>query len=339
MWENMTYENILNDMLERIPNDIDKRPGSVIYDALAPCAYKLAETYFQLNHFIDLVSGDTAVGKYLDRVVADYGIARKPATKAVRKIITTGTVDIGTRWGIEGTTYVIVEKIADTEYKAECEQYGSIGNHYSGQLDNIDNVSGVTAILADIIVSGEDEETDDNLRARFFNQVRSTSTSGNIYDYKKWALEVPGCGGAKVFALWNGPGTVKVLVVDENMEIDPDLIAAVYDHIEAVRPIGASVTVESPQEKVININADVYLDGSDTLENVQAKFAALIAEYLKGLTFEIYTVTYAKIGSLLLSIPGVADYSNLTVSGGNENVTIGDDEMPILGTVTLTEVT
>ena len=56
MWEEMTYENILNDMLERIPNDIDKRPGSIIYDALAPCAYHLAQTYFQLNHFIDLVS-------------------------------------------------------------------------------------------------------------------------------------------------------------------------------------------------------------------------------------------------------------------------------------------
>ena len=137
-------------------------------------------------------------------------------------------MDIGTRWGIEGTTYVIVEKIADTEYKAECEQYGSIGNHYSGQLDNIDNRSGVTAILADIIVSGEDEETDDNLRARFFNQVRSTSTSGNIYDYKKWALEVPGCGGAKVFPLWNGPGTIKVLVVDENMEIDPEICLSLY---------------------------------------------------------------------------------------------------------------
>lgn len=338
MWNDMTYENILNDMLSKVPSNVDKREGSIIYDALAPVALKLAEAYFQLNHFLDLVSGDTAVGEYLDRVVADYGITRKPATKAIRKIVTTGPVDLGIRWGIEGTTYIITEKISETEYKAECEQYGSIGNHYSGQLDNIDNISGVTAVLADIIVSGEDEETDDNLRARFFSQVRSTSTSGNIYDYKKWALEVPGCGGAKVFPLWNGPGTVKVLVVDENMEIDPDLPATVYDHIEKVRPIGAYVTVESPQEKVISISADVYLDGSDTLENVQTKFMALISEYLRSLTFEVYTVSYAKIGSLLLSVPGVADYSNLTMNGGNENITIGEEEMPILGTVALTEV-
>lgn len=338
MFESMTYENILNDMLSRITSDVDKREGSIIYDALAPCAYKLAESYFMLSMFLDLVSGDTAVGEFLDRVVADYGITRKPATHAIRKAETTGSVDIGTRWGLNDTTYIITEKISDTEYKAQCEQLGSIGNQYSGQLENIDNVSGVIATLTDIIVSGEDEETDDNLRARFFNQIRSTSTSGNVHDYKKWALEVPGCGDAKVFSLHDGPGTVKVLVVDENMEIDPDLPGAVYEYIESVRPIGALVTVESPGEKTINIEANVKLDGSDTLENVQTKFTALIADYFKGATFEIYTISYAKIGSLLLSVPGVADYSELKVNYGTENIIIEDDEMPILGTITLTEV-
>jgi len=338
MWEGMTYENILNDMLSRVPGDVDKREGSVIYDALAPAAYKLAEAYFMLDAFLDLVSGDTAVGEYLDRVVADYGITRKPATYAIRKVETTGAIDIGTRWGLNNTTYVITELISENAYKAQCEQAGNIGNQYSGQLENIDNVSGVTATLTDIIIFGEDEETDDNLRARFFNQVRSTSTSGNVYDYKKWALEVPGVGNAKVFPLWNGAGTVKVLVVDENMEIDPYLPEAVFEYIESVRPIGATVTVESPGEKVINISANVALDGSDTLENVQSKFAALIVEYFKGLTFEVYTVSYAKIGSLLLSVHGVADYNGLIVNNGTENITIADDEMPILGTIMLTEV-
>ena len=338
MWGDMTFEAIMEDMLSRVPADVDKREGSVIYDALAPCAYKLAEMYFQLNNFIDLVSGDTAIGEFLDRVVADYGITRKPPSYAIRKIETTGSVDIGTRWGLNGTTYIITELISENEYKAQCEQFGSIGSQYTGDLENIDNVSGVNASLTDILTSGEDEETDDNLRARFFNQVRSTSTSGNIYDYKKWALEVPGCGDAKVFALWDGPGTVKVLVVDENMEIDPALPAEVYEYIEAVRPIGAAITVESPGEKTINISADVELDGSDTLENVQTKFIFLIAEYLKSTTFEVYTISYAKIGSLLLSVPGVADYSNLTVNSDTENIPISDDEMPIIGTITLTEV-
>ena len=157
MFEDRTFENILNEMLAMVPNDVDKREGSIIYDALAPCAYHLAQTYFQLSNYVDLFFAGTAVGEFLDRKAADYGLERKPATKAVRKIETTGPVDIGTRWGLEGTTYVITEKMSDTEYKAECEQPGEIGNQYAGELVNIDNVSGVTATLTDI-VSGEDEK-------------------------------------------------------------------------------------------------------------------------------------------------------------------------------------
>ena len=53
MYEDMTYENILQGMLNRVPEDIDKREGSVIYDALAPAAYFLADQYFQLENFVD----------------------------------------------------------------------------------------------------------------------------------------------------------------------------------------------------------------------------------------------------------------------------------------------
>jgi len=338
MFEDMTYENILKDMLSRVTSDVDKREGSVIFDALAPCAYKLAETYFKLNNFIDLVSADTAVGEYLDRVVADYGIKRKAATYAVRKVEATAPVDIGTRWGLKDTTYVITEKMSDTEYKAKCEQLGSIGNQYSGLLDNIDNVPDVAAALTDIIISGEDEETDDSLRARFYNQIRTPSTSGNADHYRKWAMEVAGCGDAKVLPLWNGNGTVKVLVVDENMAVDEALPTAVAAHIETVRPIGAAVTVESPQEKVISISAGVVLDGSKTLNDVYTSFSKAFSEYLKDIVFKNYSISYARIGSLLLSTDGVADYVNLLVNGGAANITIGETEVPVAGTIALTEV-
>ena len=338
MWENMTYENILNDMLSRVTSDVDKREGSVIYDALSPAAYKLAETYFMLDMTLDLVLGDTAVGPFLDRVVADHGITRKPATYAVRKIVTSGPVDIGTRWGIQGLTYTITEQITTNQYRAICVEEGNVGNQYSGALENIDNVSGVTATLTDIIISGEDEETDDNLRARFYSQIRTAGTSGNAYDYRNWALEVAGCGDAKVFPLWDGPGTVKILVVDENMAIDPALPDLVAAHIEDVRPIGATVTVESPSGLAIDVEADVQLDGSKSLEDVQDSFSAKLSEYLKEIAFETYSVSYAKVGSLLLSTDGVQDYSGLLVNSGTSNIIIAPDEMAVAGTVTLAEV-
>lgn len=338
MFESMTYEYIINNMLSNVNSDVDKREGSIIYDALAPIAYLLAQTYYNLDQFVDLVSGDTAVGEYLDRVVADYGITRKAATYSVRKIETTGAVEIGTRWGLEDTTYSITELISDNLYKATCEQLGEIGNTYSGTLQNIDNVSGVTASLTDIIISGEEEETDDNLRTRFYIQVQSPITSGNADNYIKWALEVPGVGKAKVFPLWNGPGTVKVLVVDENMSIVKSLETTVADYIESVRPIGASVTVDSPVSLSIDVTANVVLDGSRTLSDVQADFIVSLTNYLKETVFSTYNVSYAKVGSLLLAVEGVDDHNGLLINGGISSIILNDTEMPICGTVTISEV-
>ncbi|WMJ78513.1 MULTISPECIES: baseplate J/gp47 family protein [unclassified Sedimentibacter] len=338
MFENMTYEYILGDMLGKVTSDVDKREGSVIYDALAPCAYQIAQTYFYLNNFIDLVSGDTAVGKYLDRVVADYGISRKSASYAVRQVETTGEVTVGTRWGLEDTTYVITESVSTNIYKARCEQLGTVGNQYTGTLENIDNVAGITASLTGIIASGSDEETDENLRERFYAQIQSPSTSGNAYNYKMWALEVPGVGDAKIFPLWNGPGTVKVLVIDGDMCIDTSLPSKVKSHIESVRPIGASVTVSNPSVLTIDVAANVVLDRTKTMNDVQSAFDSSLAEYLKDTAFKIYNISYAKIGSILLSTEGVRDYDSLLVNSGVTNIELDDEEVPVAGAVTLTEV-
>lgn len=335
----MTFETILDDMLSRVTSDVDKREGSIIYDALAPCAYQLAQNYFNLNNFIDLVSGDTAVGNYLDRVVEDYGITRKPATRAFRKVITTGNIPIGSRWALGETTYVITDNLSENSYKSQCEQIGEAGNLYTGTLQTIDNIPNITASLSDIIIAGEEEETDDNLRARFYAQIQSPSTSGNADNYKKWALEVPGVGDAKVYPLWNGNGTVKVIVVDSNMAIDTGLEQPVYEYIEAVRPIGATVTVTSPTSKDITVSANVTLDGTRLLDDVVGSFTAAFTEYLKGTIFEAYLVSYARIGSILLATEGVLDYAGLLVNNGIANITIDETEMPIAGAVNLTEVT
>ena len=39
----MTYEELVQALLDRVKNDVDKREGSVIFDAIAPCAYFLTQ--------------------------------------------------------------------------------------------------------------------------------------------------------------------------------------------------------------------------------------------------------------------------------------------------------
>lgn len=332
-----TYSNILQEMLDKVPSNVDTREGSIIYDALAPCAYFLAQQQFLLDNYMELVFADTAVDEYLDRVAADHGMSRKAATAAVRQVATSGPVTIGTIWGISGLKYTITEMISENLYKAECSTVGTTGNQYSGILSPVSDVTGITATLGEILKAGTDEETDDALRERFFEKVQSPATSGNTYQYHQWALGVEGVGAAKVFPLDNGAGTVTVLVVDSNKAVDESLPDTVAAYIETVRPIGATVTVTSPEEKSINVSATVTLDGTKSLKEVTDAFEAELETLLAGTVFTMYSVSYAKIGSLLLEISGVEDYTGLLVDSGNGNVKIGDKEIPIKGTVVLTE--
>ena len=68
MYETQTFETIMHRMLDRAPADIDKREGSIIYDALAPAAIEIAQLYVLLDQLINNAYGDTAIREFsLDR--------------------------------------------------------------------------------------------------------------------------------------------------------------------------------------------------------------------------------------------------------------------------------
>lgn len=333
-----TYEELLRGMLGRVTNDVDKREGSVIYDALAPCAYFLAQQNFQMDHFVDLVFADTAVDEYLDRIVTSFGVERKPASAAIRVVKTSEPVPVGSRWGINGLVYTVTGMLGDNLYEGECGTAGEIGNRYSGSMDPVSGVENITAELTGIITAGADRETDDALRNRFYQKVRYPATSGNAYHYKLWALEVPGVGDARVYPLEDGPGTLTVLIVDSNKTIDASLEAAVAEHIEEMRPIGASVTVGSPEAVHIDVTAEIILDGTLPREKVEADFKSALEAYVRGLVFADYRVSFAVIGSLLLATEGVKDYNHLQLNETLGNIIIPDKAVPVMGAVSLSEV-
>lgn len=343
LFENQTFETILQRMLDRIPDDMDKREGSIIYDALAPAAMELAQMYVELDVVLRLAFGETSTGEYLDKRTADFGVYRKQATPAVRKgVFTDGNnapfnIPIGSRFRLNDMVYVAIEKITDGQFRMQAETLGSAGNQEFGNLLPIEPIEGLgTAILADVLIPGEDEENDDSLRKRFLQKVREPGTSGNAADYKQWATDVAGVGAAKVTPLWNGPGTVKVTVVNADMRpATTDLVTQVQEYIEQVRPIGASVTVVSATGKSINVSANVVLASGYTLQNVQDAFMKALDEYFKEIAFSMTYVSYAKIGTLLLSTPGVIDYNGLTLNNVTANVALQDNEVPVLGSVVL----
>ena len=85
MYEDITYEIILKRMLDKVPDTIDKREGSVIYDALAPAALELQIMYIELDVILNESFGDTASRKYLIKRAAERGLSPYKASKAILK--------------------------------------------------------------------------------------------------------------------------------------------------------------------------------------------------------------------------------------------------------------
>ncbi|SDD75651.1 Uncharacterized phage protein gp47/JayE [Paenibacillus sp. UNCCL117] len=343
MYEQQTYEALLRRMLDRVPADIDKREGSVIFDALAPASAELAQAYADLEGALRLGFAGTSSGEWLERRTEEMGVYRRAATKAVRSAAFNVEVSAGSRFYAGGLYFRALE--AGQTVRLEAETAGSAGNMPFGALQPVELIPGLTsAVLGAVLIPGEDEESDASLLQRYRQQTMRPATSGNKSHYVQWAGEVPGVGASKVFPLWAGPGTVKVVIVDaEYAPASAALVEEVQRHIdpepsgtgEGKAPIGARVKVVSAAAKPIGVAATVVLAQGYTVQQVTTAFAAAMTAYLKEIAFAVTYVSIARVGMLLLDIPGVLDYSALKLNGASGNVAVAAEEIPVLGTVGL----
>ena len=145
MFENQTYESILQRMLDRVSDSLDKREGSVIWDTHSPTALEFQNLYLELENMLQEAYGDTASREFLIRRAKERGITPYSATNAILKgEFTPKDIDVlGKRFNLQELNYVVTEKIADGTYRVECETEGAVGNQYLGSVIPIEYIDGL----------------------------------------------------------------------------------------------------------------------------------------------------------------------------------------------------
>jgi uncharacterized phage protein gp47/JayE len=358
----ITEEMIRERMLASVPADVDKTEGSYIWDALAPAASQLYLASLWAREVLRRGFATSTFGTYLDARCEERGLRRREAVRATGEVTMTGVpqtvVPVGTRVAtpadaMTATSSVEYETLQEGQLDdtgtavipIAAVEAGTVGNVPVGAIQIlVDPVPGITGVTnASVVSGGAEAESDESLLARYLVKVREPGTSGNKADYKQWALEVPGISGAQVEPLWNGPGTVRVFLLDsEKRAPDQMLVNAVQAYIapvdgmgEGKAPIGAAVTVVPAVEVPIDIEVELSLASGTTLQEVQQMLEAGVETYLRQLAFADPLVRYTRIASILLDIPPVIDFSNLKVNGDDENIEMAIGEVAVLGTVTL----
>ncbi|MBQ3067857.1 MAG: baseplate J/gp47 family protein [Oscillospiraceae bacterium] len=351
MYENVTYEDILQRMLDRVPNIIDKREGSIIYDALAPAAIELQLMYIEFDVILKETFGDTASREYLIRRAAERGIKPYEASCTILRAISTPaniSIPIGARFSLDDLNYVTIEKLADGEYKVQCETAGKIGNKYFGTLIPIEYIAGLETIeITELLIPGEDEEETEALRTRYFETFKTNAYGGNQKDYIQKTNAINGVGATKVTPIWNGGGTVLLTILNSEFNKASDtLIASVQNEIDptsdgsgvGIAPIGHIVTVNTAEEVPVNISTSITFKDGYSFVTLQSEIIAAIESYLleirKGWANESESIVrISLIDAKILNLEGVVDVSNTEINGFSVNLTLNGYEIPILGEI------
>lgn len=355
MYEEITFERIMKRMLERIPPEYDKREGGILYNALAPAAVELQNMYIGLDWALDQSFADTQEWEYLVRRCAERGLVPEAATHAVLKGEFNMDIPVGSRFSLGLLNYVAVERIGAGVYRMECEQAGEAGNRQMGSLIPIDFIQGLTrAELTELLIPGENEESTEHLRQRYFDSLNSQAFGGNIRDYQEKTRTLDGVGGVKVYPVWNGGGTVRLVILDASFgKPSAELLANVQDAADPERshgsglgfaPIGHVVTVDAVAEVPVNISMDLTLREGWSWADVSGYVDSCVEGYLGELRRQWegsdgLIVRISQLEARILDLTGVVDIAaGTTLNGKAANLLVGADEIPVKGEINGTAV-
>ena len=346
-----------NNFLDNLKNPLSKMEGTFNFDIAATFGITAGEVYKELKFWEKQTFIDTATeDEYVDKHALMFGVKRRLGTKAKGTVKVTGRVNSvieentiflnrdGIKYKSLRKEYLSPTGIAEIEI--ECLSEGKVGNAAIGEITTfeIQNSNIYSVINEKEIVNGYDKEPNSVLVARAKEKATRPAHSGNIYDYEQWARQVDGVGKVLVKPLWNGNGTVKVLIANYNNDIaDSSLIQKVRERIQKDdgRPVGADVTVDSFTAKNINVSIQVILKAGFSISDVKEKIESLSKAVIKtgNATFEKANKSILSINRLekaILEIDGVND-NFVKVNNSNSNLEIAEDEILIVRTVVINE--
>lgn len=355
-----TYDYILTEALSKVPDNVDKREGSIIRDALSPCCYEAAKHILYLADIIEQTYIETANGLWLDGRVIEGGVTRDPATYAKKLGVFKTQLDepcqisIGQSFSTVGDTilnYTAVQVYANEDgdvvpgsYIMQCNTVGSVGNSYIGRIvpnDYIEKLA--SAEITTLLYPGEEEESDDSLRERFLANLMKTAFGGNIAQYRQWAKEIPGIGGVQVYPVWAGGGTVKLSIIDTDYnscssefcqtileKFDPENSGGETGLGLGIAPIGHKVTVSTPLPRTINVSGKITLLPGYKLETLLPQIKLALEEYLLSLRQawensddenNYSVIVYlGRINFAILNVKGVSSAYELQLNGTDTDI-------------------
>lgn len=366
--ENNSAEEIHERMMNNLPSDIDDMPGGFPYDFTMPAAEEKDEFInCHLVRALMIAFPQYAWDEWLDLHGQQVHIERHQPEKAYGNVKVSGTV------GTEiATGTIFCTPATDTGPSIE---YSSLEDAVIGEDGYViidveavesgteSNVGANTITLMakpnkavteinnpERITGGTERESNDDYWDRIAAEYDNSMTYlGNDADYVRWAKQA-GAGDCIVVSAAEGPGTVKLVLIDGNGQpANEKLVQDVYNYIvsendrsKRLLPTACAKLICGPATTVkvnFTITGLVYDETTD-IQKIKNDFAeAIKAVYAKAKTENV--LRYNDVRPLITGIEGsdnsgiagVEDFDTFLMNGEMKNIRLSKEEYPETGTL------
>lgn len=358
--ENNSADEIHQRMMNNLPADIDDTPGGFPYDFTMPAALEMDECInFTLVRALMVAFPQYAWDEWLDLHGQQVHLERHQPESASGIIKATGTPGAIIA---EGTVFCTPATDIGPSIEFRSDEEKAVGPDgiaiipVSAIERGIDsNVPANTVTLMakpnkniltvtnpDEIRGGTERESNDSYYDRIAAEYANSLTYlGNDSDYIRWAREA-GAGDCIVIPTAEGPGTVKLVLVDGNGQpANERLVQEVYDYIVSPEDrsarllptacakliCGAAQTV-----KIDFVLTGLIYDGTTEIDQIKTDFLeAVKAVYESAKQQDV--LRYNDVRPVISDIAGVMDFAEFFINGDIKNISLNREEYPETGTL------
>lgn len=355
MFEDLTFDNIMEEMMEDAEEGVSIIEGSFYYAACSKLALEIERLVPRLESLNDNLYIDTQEEDILIANGKEAGIPIEEAEAAIFKAQFNCPVTENARFSHidEEYNYYVLDAIDEAThiYRMECEEVGIKPSHYLGDIEPIttdDEPEGFEwGKLVEVLYQGRDQEDTEDYRFRRVEYFGTKAFAGNRAYYQQEIGALNGVGAVKINRKRDGEETLIAVIANESFSAPTDdVLTELQNLIDpepkgeglGIAPVEHVVQVIPVDEAIINVSTKVTMDDGIFAVDIKDQVDTIIESYLKELakTWQDVSrmiVVRSQIEARILDIEGVLDVYETTLNGLAQNLMLGEYEVPKKGVV------
>lgn len=344
------YQEMLSCFGER--TGLEPREGCDLSARFYALAAQVCALYIQADWVVRQAFPQTAEGEYLDRHAQLRGLERKPAVAAEGTVrFTAGEALDSPRSIPKGTVCMTAGLIRFETTREGVLEAGALTADVPvralapGEAGNVSAGAIVSMAVAPIGIfqctnpqpcaGGADGEGDAALRERVLDTFKRLPNGANAAFYQQGALSFDQVAAAAVIARPRGVGSVDVVPATLEGVPSQELLEQMEDYFQQRREIAVDLVVRAPETKTVNVAVQVEPEEGRDKEQVLERVRSAVQSWFTGRLLG-QDILLARLGNLIYGCEGVANYA-ITAPGAD--VPVEEDELPVLGTLSVEEKT